>query len=61
MKNMVIEFSSEQLSVLNDALGNMPFKVAAPLIQHINTQIQKAFDTAVDERDMPSGAPVVGN
>lgn len=61
MKNMVIEFSSEQLSVLNDALGNMPFKVAAPLIQHINTQIQKSFDAAVDARDMPSGAPAGTN
>lgn len=57
MKNVTIEFSQEQLSVLNDALGNMPFKVAAPLVQHINREIQKLFDAAVDARDMPSGAP----
>jgi len=57
MKNVIIEFSPAQLSVLNDALGNMPFKIAAPLVQHINSEIQKSFDAAVDARDMPSGAP----
>ncbi len=57
MKNITIEFSQAQLSVLNDALGNMPFKVAAPLVQHINSEIQKSFDAAVDARNMPSGAP----
>jgi hypothetical protein len=56
MKNVTIEFSQEQLSVLNDALGNMPFKVAAPLVQHINREIQKFFDADVDARDAPSNA-----
>jgi hypothetical protein len=49
MKNVNVEFSAEQLSVLNDALGNMPFKVAAPLIQHINREIQKSLEAASEE------------
>jgi hypothetical protein len=55
MKKFNFEFSQEQLNVLNQALVELPFRVAAPLIQQINMQIQKQFDNKIDECDMPTG------
>jgi hypothetical protein len=40
-KTFTIELSQAQLQVLNDALGEVPFKVAAPLVMHINQEIQR--------------------
>jgi len=51
METVSISFSQAQLSVLNEALGNMPFKVAAPLIQHINLEIQKSLVPLNDSED----------
>lgn len=55
MKKTTLEFSQDQLNVLNQALIELPFRVSAPLIQQINTQIQKQFDMQVDSHDMPTG------
>jgi hypothetical protein len=55
MKKFSLEFSQDQLNVLNQALIELPFRIAAPLIQQINMQIQKQFDEKVDEHDMPTG------
>lgn len=44
------------MHVLNAALVEMPFKLSAPIIQHINAEIQKAFDKSNDAVDMPSGS-----
>ena len=38
-----INFTQEQLQVINAALGEIPFKHAAPLVQHINSEIQKCI------------------
>jgi hypothetical protein len=38
---MKIEFNEQQLQVLNAALVEIPYRMAAPLIQHINQQIQE--------------------
>jgi hypothetical protein len=38
---MKIEFNEQQLQVLNAALAEIPYRMAAPLIQHINQQIQE--------------------
>ena len=46
MKNYTLIFTQEQLQILNDALVELKFKTAAPLIQHVNAQIQKQFDDA---------------
>ncbi len=51
--NINIEFSSRQLEVLNAALGEIPYKHAAPIIAHINSEIQKAFDERAN--DGPTG------
>ena len=48
-----ISFSKEQMQTLNDALVELPFKKSFPLIQHINAEIQKAFDARVS--DDPTG------
>lgn len=56
MKMVTLEFSHEQLALINAALMEVPYRLAAPVIGHINGQIQKAFDRSVDERDLPSGA-----
>jgi hypothetical protein len=42
MKKYKIELSEEHLSVLNNLLMNAPYRVAAPIINHINIQISKA-------------------
>ena len=38
---MKIEFSIEQLSVLDKAVQQLPYYMAAPLIAHINKELQK--------------------
>lgn len=44
--NFNLIFTKEQMAILNAALIELPFKVAAPLIQDINAQIQRQFDEA---------------
>lgn len=53
MNKLKITFTQEQMQVLNDALIELPFKKAQPLIQHINAEIQRNFDEKAD--DKPSG------
>lgn len=43
---MKIEFNEQQLQILNAALIELPYRVALPLINHINAQIQQQFDIA---------------
>lgn len=50
---MKIEFNKEQMQVLNAAICDLPYRIAEPLIQHINSEIQRNFDEAAD--DKPSG------
>lgn len=45
-KNIQITFTDKQLEVLSSALVELPYKLAAPLISHINIEIQKQFDLA---------------
>lgn len=47
---MKIEFNEQQLSVLNAALVEIPFRIAAPLIAHINQQIQEQLKLESDGR-----------
>jgi hypothetical protein len=43
MTQHTIRLTDQELQVLNDALVNLPFKVAAPLIQNISQQLQQQF------------------
>jgi len=47
---MKIEFNEQQLEVLSAALVELPFRVSAPLIAHINQQIQEQQMLEFDER-----------
>jgi hypothetical protein len=47
---MKIEFNDQQLQVLNAALVEIPYRMAAPLIQHINQQIQEQHNSEPSER-----------
>jgi hypothetical protein len=47
---MKIEFNEQQLGILNAALVELPYRVAAPLIAHINQQIQEQRALEFDER-----------
>lgn len=49
MKTITIAFTEQQLSVINQLLMQAPYGVAAPIVNHINAQIQAAFDRRVDE------------
>lgn len=48
---MKLEFNEQQLSILNAALVELPFRVAAPLINHINMEIKRFHDDATDKRE----------
>lgn len=43
-----LKFTDEQLSVIDRALQEMPFRLAAPLIQEINRQLAAKEDGADD-------------
>lgn len=48
---MKIDFTFEQLAILDRALQQQPYYVAAPLIQSINAQLaeqQKVMDTPIE-------------
>lgn len=47
---MKLEFTEQQLRVLDAALAEMPYKTSAPLIQHINQQIHSYRALEFDER-----------
>lgn len=55
MKTLTLSFTQEQLQVLNTALLEIPYKLAAPLISSINSQIQRQFDQRQDD-DAPTGS-----
>ena len=46
-----LEFNEQQLQILNAALSELPFRVAAPLINHINQQIKEQQVLEVDSRE----------
>ncbi len=51
MSLITLKFTQEQLGIIDKALQQMPFCLAAPLIQEINKQIQQHFDNAADRKD----------
>jgi hypothetical protein len=55
MKTIALSFTQEQLKVLNTALLEVSYRLAAPLISSINSQIQRQFDQRQDD-DAPTGS-----
>ena len=50
MENVVISFSKNELQILNTALLEVPYRLAAPLISSINSQIQQQFNQREEEQ-----------
>lgn len=48
MEPVSISFTQEELKVLNEALVELPFRKAAPLISSINAQIQRQYESSYD-------------
>jgi len=55
MEKTTLSFTQEQLQVLNTALLEVPYRLAAPLISSINSQIQRQFDQRQGD-DAPTGS-----
>ena len=55
MKTVSLTFTQEQLQVLNTSLLEVPYRLAAPLIASINSQIQQQFNQREDD-DAPTGS-----
>ena len=49
MNNLTLIFTKEQITILNAALIELPFKIAAPLVYEINAQIKKQTEQKFDE------------
>lgn len=52
---MQIDFTFEQLGVLDKAIQQLPYYLAAPLIAHINKELEKErarMDTPVDVQNV---------
>jgi hypothetical protein len=47
---MKIEFNEQQLQVLSAALVELPYRMSAPLINHINQQIKEQQALEFDSR-----------
>jgi hypothetical protein len=60
---MKIEFNDQQLLVLDSALSELPYRVAAPLIQHINHQIHEQMsldsDKIINDSHKPKSNPKI--
>jgi hypothetical protein len=50
---ITLSLSNEQLSIINLALIEAPYKTVAPLINEINIQIQTQLKT--EQQDTPKG------
>jgi hypothetical protein len=54
---MKIEFNEQQLQVLSAALVELPYRMSAPLIAHINQQIKEQqsleFDALQEKTEHP--------
>lgn len=47
-----LEFTEEQIQILDKALQEIPFKFASPLVNEINKQIAAQIDTAKEEANV---------
>lgn len=57
MEKLTISFTPQQLQILNDALIELPFKLAAPMINHINKELE-AQQPKIEPQPNLTGEPV---
>jgi hypothetical protein len=48
MNTYNINLNEEHLKVINAALVNGPYAVVAPVVAHINSEIQRQFNERID-------------
>ena len=51
METVSITFNAQQLSIIGEALGNLPYRIAEPVVKHINQQIAQQSNQAVPHSD----------
>jgi len=52
---ITLVLSLEQLRVIDEAVQQLPFKVAAPLIQHINQELLKPINNPAKAEESSRG------
>lgn len=55
MEKVILELNHQQFSIVSDALINLPYRVAAPIIDELNRQIieQQATTEALKSETSP--------
>jgi hypothetical protein len=53
MKTFTLNLSEAHLRVINDALMGIPYGSAAPVIAHINSEIQRLYSEQYDKQCEP--------
>jgi hypothetical protein len=53
MNVYTINFSEEHLKVINAALLNGPYGAVAPVVAHINSEIQRLYNEQYDKQREP--------
>ncbi|MCH2683072.1 hypothetical protein [Leclercia adecarboxylata] len=53
METVSITFNAQQLSIIGEALGNLAYRIADPVVRHINQQIAQQTNDETPHRDEP--------
>lgn len=56
---MQIDFTLEQIQILDKAIQQLPYYVAAPLIAHINKQIAQQKQIMDTPMELPEATPMM--
>lgn len=51
METVSITFNAQQLSIIGEALGNLAYRIADPVVKHINQQIIQQTNVGVPHSD----------
>lgn len=51
METVSITFNAQQLSIIGEALGNLAYRIADPVVRHINHQIIQQTNEGVPHSD----------
>ena len=56
MKTYTLTLTESQLGVIHSALVNGPYQTVAPIIAHINSEIQRLYNEQYDKQREPESA-----
>ncbi|EJE2981219.1 hypothetical protein M4I10_002378 [Escherichia coli] len=51
METVSITFNAQQLSIIGEALGNLAYRIADPVVKHINQQIIQQTNEGMPHSD----------